>query len=198
MCVRLLAYRFGVVRVLLSETIQTFTNSYVIAFLPLVAAPQHKQWTILVACAAAFEEVFVVSEGATIDSSEEHGAAPTLSEEPPANVVDNGPWNAAPSPHREGEEEKVQDQVLEQPVVTRSELSPVGGQCDSPCVLRGLDRQWLQFDVTDQDDISPRLYSSSGCIGVASIPSGAGHSLLGDVCALARSGVQRCGCFVCV
>ena len=158
------------------------------AFLPLVAAPQQKQWTILVACAAAFEEVFVMSEGAAIDSSEEDGAAPTLPEEPPANIVDNGPGNAAPSPHREGEEEKVQDQALEQAPDSRSELSPVGGQCDSPCSPRGLDRQWLQFDVTDKDDIWPRLYSSSGCIGVASIPFGAGHSLLGDVHARARGG----------
>ena len=76
----------------------------------------------------AFEEVFAMSEGAATDPSEQDGAAPTPSEEPPANTVDNGPGNAAPSPHREGEEEEVQDQVLEQAVDCRSELTPVGGQ----------------------------------------------------------------------
>ena len=73
----------------------------------------------------AFEEVFAMSEGAATEPSEEDGAAPTLPEEPPA---ENGPGNAAPSPHREGEEEKVQDQALEQAVDSRSELPPVGGQ----------------------------------------------------------------------
>ena len=74
----------------------------------------------------AFEEVLgaPMSEGAATDPSEEDGAAPALPEEPAANIVPNGPGNAAPSPQRE-EEEKMQEEALEQAVLSRGEMLAV-------------------------------------------------------------------------
>ena len=72
----------------------------------------------------AFEEALAMSEGAATDPSEEDGAAPTLPEEPVANHTENGPGNAAPSPQRE-EEEKIQEEALEQAVLSRGEMLSV-------------------------------------------------------------------------
>ena len=75
----------------------------------------------------AVEEVLGApfSDGAGTDPSEDDGAAPTLPEA--ANAAENGPGNAAPSPKREEEEEKAQEQALERAVDSRSETPPALG-----------------------------------------------------------------------
>lgn len=82
----------------------------------------------------AFEEVLgapMMNEGAATDPSEEDGVVPTLpDEETAANTAENGPGDAAKSPQREEEEEKIQEDALEQAVHhPRSEMPPaLGGQ----------------------------------------------------------------------